>query len=226
MAKHFNVAKSESNIGSWAHSATKRASNISPLNQHGLQKTVCCETVSEEKIRLTQTRLTSESDSQRPNVTPKPTSVFAFLLYLKRCNFYNFALLLVVTVLTNSIYFNFFYLPKLHRSIQEQVTATTRPQLLPQTSNYFGNLISLSTLTSLITWPSLSYLSNPSTSSESRHPATIHLKSFDHVSFPPLDDGSISYPGSDRRDEETQVFAGLLDDSDFSTKKSNFSLAF
>lgn len=120
------------------------------------------ESTNHERIRRTST---SSSSTNRTN---SGIGEFIRSNLLQRSNFFNLALLLVISVLTNSIYFNLFYLPALHRSLDER---SIKKLELPATGNSYFGLNNLLSFSSLIRWPSLPFAPSESQSESGSVPA-------------------------------------------------------
>lgn len=155
----------------------------------------------------------SRKSSKNNNNTTNKNRIIAFI-HLKRSNFLNIALVLVISVLTNSIYFHLVYLPALQK-IEERrpelpgptttSTITTQPP-----STYLAALLAPIMRWSMFT----SSTSLPPTTSSSSSPPRHVIKSFDHVAFPSLGDTGPSVVDAEA------PFVGLLVDDSAATRKT------
>jgi hypothetical protein len=108
---------------------------------------------------------------------------------LKNSSCFNFFLILVVSVLTNSLYFNFYYLPHLNSSVKE-----TRDSKPVRISHQNRLQIEHARKFDLLTWNS--------DSSESYADPSFDMKSYDHVSFASV--GDYDDRGRPADDSQTQ----------------------
>ena len=140
------------------HNHHKRPS----IDHENIRSRKISESTNHERIRRTST------SSSLTNRTTKGIGEFIRSNLLQRSNFFNLALLLVISVLTNSIYFNLFYLPALHRSLDER---SIKKLELPAPGNSYFGLNNLLSFSSLITWPSLPFAPSESQSESGSVPA-------------------------------------------------------
>lgn len=167
-------------------------------------------------------------------LTQKPNIFSKIMSNIYRINFFTILIFCGLSVFTNVIYFNYFYLSNL-KNVNELISLRSRLEMsafndhidstrnLPSEQSYFGSLFALS---SLIKFPRLS------TSSESTPQAAAAAAkkkedsnqfrfgiSWDHVSFAHFDDDGSQKPDESANNYAT-IVAGLLDDPKSTTKKS------
>lgn len=175
--------------------------------------------------------------TEKAPITQTPNIFSKIMFNINRINFFTILIFCGLSVFTNVIYFNYFYLPNLKNinelnslrsrlemsAFNDHIDSTRATTNLPKEQSYFGSLFALS---SLIKFPRLS-------SSESTPQAAAAVKnedsnqfrfgiSWDHVSFAHFDDDVSQKPDESANNYAT-IVAGLLDDPKSTTKKSKIN---
>lgn len=132
-------------------------------------------------------RRNSHATHHRHLTSPSPNLVIRYLTSLKNqlfnWNVANLFMFMVISIITNSIYYNFYYPRDVLRKI-----GTADGGLKIESDAHKAN--SMPSLNSLITWSS-SYIYYKS--------QEFAIKSYEHVTFPPMDDDGKSHAKDDHQ---------------------------